>query len=76
MKSELDYKLVVEQCGGAEYVGRRGRVILFGDLETDSILSLYAEALTPHNIYLALKDSREKHHAIHEWQEVTANERG
>jgi hypothetical protein len=76
MKTELDYRAIVEQCTGAEYVGRRGDTVLFRDRETDAVLSLYVEAVTPQNIFLALKAAREKHNAIHDWQEVTANERG
>jgi hypothetical protein len=75
MRIELDYRLIVEQ-GGAAYVGRRGNVILFRDMKTDSILSLYADVLTPHNIVLALKASREQRIATAEWEQVTANERG
>lgn len=76
MKSELDYRLIVEQCGGAEYIGRRGGTVLFRDCETDAVLSLYVEAVTPHNVYLSLKAAREKHNAISEWQEVCQSERG
>jgi hypothetical protein len=36
MKTELDYKTIVEQCGGAEYIGRRGATVLFRDRETDA----------------------------------------
>jgi hypothetical protein len=74
--NENIYKTIVQQCSGAEYIGRRGNVIQFRDVATDSILSLYADALTPYNIHLALKASRERHNAIHGWETVTANERG
>jgi hypothetical protein len=76
LKSELDYRKIVEQCSGAEYVGRRGDTVLFRHRETDAVLSLYVEAVTPQNIFLALKAAHERHHAIHEWQEVCQSERG
>jgi hypothetical protein len=76
LKAELDYKAVVEQCGGAEYVGRRGDTVLFRDRERDAVLSLYVEAVTPQNIVLALKAAHERHNAIHGWEKVCVSERG
>jgi|GEM_PF-7102691 len=76
LKSELDYKLVVEQCEGAEYIGRRGAAVYFRDRETDAVLSLYLQSVTPQNIFLALKAAKEKHNSIHEWETVTQSERG
>ena len=76
MKPEMDYRLIVSQCDGAEYVGRRGDTIVFRDKSTDTILSLYTDALTPLNIFLALKASRERFLETHEWQQVNESERG
>jgi hypothetical protein len=75
LKTEPDFRLIVSQ-GSAEYVGRRGPAVLFRDPNTDAVLSLYLDALTPENIYLSCKAAREKFCAIPEWEEVTANEKG
>jgi hypothetical protein len=76
LKSELDYKLVVEQCEGAEYIGRRGAAVYFRDRETDAVLSLYVQSVTPQNVHLALKAAKDKHNQIHDWETVTQSERG
>jgi hypothetical protein len=75
MKTETDYRAIVGQCEGAEYVGRRGGVNLFRDVSTDSILSLYADALTPETIYLSCKAARGGILQAVEWEQVNEIER-
>jgi len=53
-----DYETTIE-AAGAEYIGVRDGVVTFRCRESDAVLKLYAFAVTPENVSLALKAARE-----------------